>query len=264
MSGKSSELILDAEGRPYHIGAGPGELSRYILLVGDPDRAGRAADMLSSVRVRRRNREFVTVTGASEEREVTVMSTGIGCDNMEIAVVEICQVVPDPVIIRVGSSGALQKDIDTGTLVISTAAVRLESTSLHFVPEGYPAAADHRVVRALERAAAGVPHRTGITASGSGFYGAQGRDVPGFPPRRPGLLDDLARLNVLNFEMEASTLFTLASVRGFPAGCVCAVFANRPRGEFIAEGEKPGAEERALTVGLGALHLLSRPEPEKP
>jgi uridine phosphorylase len=172
---------------------------------------------------------------------------------MEIAVVEICQVVPDPVILRVGSCGALRKSISVGDLVISTGAVRLENTSTFFVPEGFPAVAHYEAVAALIAAAEdeGVRWHAGITASGSGFYGAQGRTVPGFRPRFPGLLDELADLGVLNFEMEASTLFTLASIRGFMAGCVCAVYANRPRDEFIAD--KPTAEAAALRTGLGAL-----------
>ena len=84
------------------------------------------------------------------------------------------------------------------------------------MPEGYPAIASHEVVIALIEAAEklGYPYHVGLTVTASGFYGAQGRKIPGFPLRHPNLVEDLAKLNILNFEMESSTLFTLANVRG--------------------------------------------------
>ncbi|MBI3963058.1 MAG: uridine phosphorylase, partial [Deinococcus sp.] len=111
---------------------------------------------------------------------------------------------------------------------------------------------------ALLQAAAELkaPHHLGLTATASGFYGFQGRNVPGFPPRDPELWKHLAQVGVLNLEMESSTLFTLASLRGVRAGTVCAVYAQRPRNEFIAEGDIPAAEARAINVGLRALEVL--------
>ncbi len=103
-----------------------------------------------------------------------------------------------------------------------------------------------------------VPFHVGVTGTAPGFYGAQGRIVPGFLPIDPQKLDRLARQGVKNLEMEASCLLTLASLRGFRAGCVCAVFASRPRNEFIDEQSKVAAEARVVDVGLDALHHLAR------
>ncbi len=244
--------------RQYHIGCGPGDVAPLVLLCGDPARAERAAGLFSRVRRRRRNREFVTLTGTWEGREVTVMGTGIGPDNMEIAVVEICQIVREPTLLRIGSSGALRRGIRLGDLVVTTGAVRLENTSTWFVPEGYPAVAHHEVVEALAGAcrALGLRHHVGITASAPGFYGAQGRRAPGFEPRDPDLPRRLGRLNVLNFEMEISALLTLASVRGLRAGAVCAVFAHRILDTLAGAALRRRAEAACIRAGLAALKRL--------
>ena len=186
------------------------------------------------------------------------MATGIGCDNTEIAVVETCQIVEEPTFIRIGSCGALQPEIEIGDLVISTGAVRLESTSTFFVHEGFPAVAHYDAVQALVEAAedSGYRHHVGITATAAGFYGAQGRKGLGFEPRDPELPEKLAKMGVKNFEMEASALFTLCAMRGFVAGAVCTAFANRPRNEFVGKDEKETAEDRAIDVGLAAIQML--------
>jgi len=162
--------------------------------------------------------------------------------------------------IRAGSSGALQPGIALGDLVISQGALRMENASLGFVDPGFPALSHAEAQLALVRAAEErkVPYHVGVTATAAGFYGAQGRHVPGFEPNDPGLLDRLTRQNVKNLEMEASCLLTLATLRGFRAGCVCAVFANRPRNQFIDEPGKLTAEVRLIDVGLDALHHLAR------
>ncbi len=244
--------------RQYHIGCGPGDLAPRILLCGDPGRAEKVAAHFSKVRLERRNREYVTITGTHEGRPITVMGTGIGPDNTEIAVVELSQLVKDPVLVRIGSSGALQPGIRLGDVVITTGAVRLENTSTYFVPEGYPAVAHHEVVRALEEAARslGLRHHVGLTASAPGFYGAQSRRAPGFEPRYKDLPGELARLNVLNFEMEASALLTLAAMRGFRAGVACAVYAQRVRRTFVNATQKARAEENVIRAGLAAIGRL--------
>jgi uridine phosphorylase len=177
--------------------------------------------------------------------------------------VELSQVVRDPTLIRIGSCGALQPSIRIGDLVISSAAVRLENTTTYFVCEGFPAFAHHEVLLALIEAAAGRRSHVGITASAPGFYGAQGRRVPGFPPRFPDLPRELARQNVANFEMEISALLTLAALRGLRAGAACAVFADRGRNRFISPAVKKRAESDAIDVGLQAVRVLARIDREK-
>ena len=247
------------DGRQYHIGLAPGEVAEAVLLVGDPARAERVAQLFDAVELERRNREYVTFTGTHQGRRVTVMATGMGPDNTEIAVVELCQIVARPTLIRCGSCGSLQPWIQLGELVISSGAYRLENTSLQFVGEGYPAVAHPEVVLSLVQAAdeAGWPYQVGITATAPGFYGAQGRDAPGFPPRRQEVVEDLARQGVLNLEMETSCLLTLATLRRFRAGAVCAVYAARPNRTFVDAEEKHAAEGRCIQVGLRALHLAA-------
>ena len=256
-----SERVADAGGRQYHIGCAPGELARYILLAGDPDRVRSAEGMLRDVSLRRAHREFATITGLYEDTTVSLMSTGIGCDNTEIAVVEAAQCVERPTFIRVGSSGALQPHCHVGDLVISDRAVRRENTSLNYVAEDHVPRPHPDVLEALVRAAEilGYPFHVGATCSTSSFYAGQGRQIEGFPILDPGALDRLRDDGVLNFEMEMSTLFTISEVstRGLRAGGVCAVFANRATGKFATRLEMAAAQERCLLAGLKAAQLLN-------
>ncbi len=258
MSFESAEVVKDAEGRQYHIGVAPGELAPYILLCGDPARAERVAGLFDSVRVERRNREYVTFTGEWQGGELSVMATGIGCDNTEIAVIELAQCADRPTLLRIGSCGGLQSECAVGQLVVSTGGVRLENTSTFFVPEGHAAVAHHEVVLAMIEACErkGFEYHVGLTATASGFYGAQGREVPGFPPRFANLDEQLGATGVKNLEMESSTLFTLAGMGGMRAGTVCAIYANRLRNEFIETGAKHDAEGRCIETGLEAVRVL--------
>lgn len=262
---RSSEIVQDETGRQYHIGLRPDDISDKIIIVGDPDRARRVAALFESVRVSRQNREYVTFTGTYKGLELTVMGTGIGCDNTEIAVVELCQLKFPVTIIRCGSCGALQSDIEIEDLVISSGAVRLENTSTFFVEPGYPAVASHEVILALLKSAANekLPHHFGMTATAPGFYGAQGRHIPGFPAKDEALMDRLTKQGIKNFEMESSTLFTLASLRGFRAGTICAVFASRPRDRFIDPVKKGKAELRAIKTALGAFEIINKMDEQK-
>ena len=250
----------DRTKRQYHIALGPGELAETVLLCGDPARADRVASLFDEVLLSRRHREYVTHTGLWKGEGLSVMSTGMGPDNTEIAVVEISQICRRPTLIRIGSSGSLQKGVRIGELVISTGSVRLENTTGFFVHEGYPAMAHPEALAALIAGAErkGHRHHVGLTATAPGFYGAQCRKIEGFPLRNPGLIGELAAQGVLNLEMEASALFTLSSLRGLRAGAVCAVYAHRPSGRFIGEHEMPAAEGRCIETGLEAVRILRR------
>ncbi|MEZ6194314.1 MAG: nucleoside phosphorylase [Planctomycetota bacterium] len=258
---ESAEQVQDAEGRQYHIDLAPGEVAEYILTCGDPARAERVAKRFDpgSLRLERRHREYVTFTGAWRGLPLTVIATGMGADNTEIAIVELAQIVENPTFIRVGTCGALQPEIEIEDLVVSTGSVRLENTTTYLVHEGFPAVAHHEVVAALIAAAHRHErrHHVGITATAPGFYGAQGRRVRGFEPRYPDLPDQLARMNVKNLEMETSALFTLCAMRDFRAGAVCAAFASRPRNVFIDKDRKIPAEDAAVEVALTAFEILA-------
>jgi uridine phosphorylase len=255
---ESAEIVKTEEGKQYHVGVKPGDIAPFILLCGEPQRADRVAKHFSEITVRRANREYVTITGVFEGAPVTVCATGIGTDNTEIAIIEISQCVENPTFIRIGSSGALKPNIQLGDLVISSGAAKLEATSNFFVREGFPALAHHEVLIALIEAAGrlGVTHHVGITATACGFYGAQGRKVPGFPVRYPDLPEELERMGASNFEMEASLLFTLAGLSGSRAGAVCAVYANRHLNKFIDTDTKQEAEARCIETGLEAVKIL--------
>jgi len=250
--------LPDAE-RQYHIDLGPGEVAEYVLLPGDPDRVARIAARFDEVEFEKRNREFASATGSYRGRRVSAISTGIGTDNVEIVVAEILAVTSKPTFIRVGSCGVLRDDIGLGELVISSGAVRLESTTHYFVHEGYPAVADYAAVAALVEAAHRLGHRAhvGITATAPGFYGAQGRPIPQLPIRFPDLADEMARQGVTNFEMEASALLVLATLAKCRAGVVCTAYAQRVSGAFVQGEQKERAEAACIETGLEALCLLA-------
>jgi uridine phosphorylase len=252
-------VALPVGERQYHIDLGPGELAEYLLLPGDPDRTTRIAQLLDDVELERRHREFASVTGTYRGQRVSIVSTGIGTDNVEIVMAEILAITERPTIIRVGSSGGLQPEMALGDLVISTGAVRLETTTNWFVHDGYPAVADYEAVVALIEAAERLGNRyhVGITATAPGFFGAQGRPIPQLPIRYPDLAEDMARQRVLNFEMEASAVLVLAGLARCRAGVVCAVYAQRTTGDFISGTAKDEAERACVETGLDALILLA-------
>ena len=258
-------VALPVGERQYHIGLGRGDLAEYILLPGDPDRTARIATRLDSIELERRNREFASVTGRLRGERMSVVSTGIGTDNVEIVVAEILAITERPTFIRVGSCGSLQPEIGLGELVISSGAVRLEATTSFFVHDGYPAVADYEAVVALVEAADRLGHRAhvGVTATAPGFFGAQGRPIPQLPIRFPDLAEEMARQRVLNFEMEASALFVLAGLARCRAGVVCAVYAQRSTGDFVTGDEKERAEAACVDTGLESLMILADMDRQK-
>ena len=259
MPSADPRVSLPVGTRQYHIDLGPGELAEYILLPGDPDRIARIAERFDSVELERRHREFSSITGHYRGERMSAVSTGIGTDNVEIVLAEILAITENPTIVRVGSSGALQPGIALGDLVISTGAVRLESTTSWFVHEGYPAVASHEAVVALIEAAERLGHRyhVGTSATAAGFYGAQGRPIPQLPIRYPGLAEEMARQGILNFEMEASAVLILAALAGRRAGVVCTVYAQRTTGDFVMGEARERAERAVIETGLEALTILA-------
>ena len=245
--------------RQYHIDLAPGEVADYILLPGDLARTERIGTLLEDIEVDRQHREFSSVTGRHRGLRVTVVSTGIGADNVEIVLAELLAITDKPTFIRIGSCGVLRPDIALGDMVITTGAVRLENTTSFFVDDGYPAVADHMAVLALLEAAKRTGHEAylGLTATAPGFYGAQGRPIPQLPLRFPDMAERMARQGVVNFEMEASAVLTLAALAGCRAGVICTVFAQRTTGDFVMGQQKQDAEDGLIEAGLEALHVLA-------
>ncbi|MEA2677915.1 MAG: uridine phosphorylase [Chloroflexota bacterium] len=252
-------MALPDSDRQYHIDLARGELAEYILLPGDQDRTAKVAQRFESVEFQRRHREFASATGQFRGRRMSVVSTGIGADNIEIVIAEILAITDQPTFVRIGSCGVLRDDIGLGELVISTGAVRLEATTNYFVHEGYPAVADYRAVAALVEAANRLGHKAhlGVTATAPGFFGAQGRPIPRLPIRFPDLADEMTRQGVVNFEMEASALLVLAALAGCKAGVVCTAYAQRVSGAFVQGDQRDRAEAACIDTGLEALGLLA-------
>ncbi len=245
-------------GRQYHIALERGELSEYVLLVGDPGRVARVAARWDAVEVERSNREITTATGTYRGMRLSCMSTGMGTDNVEIVLAEVMEITDSATFIRIGSSGALQAEIALGDLIVSTGAVRLENTTDFYVHPGFPAVAHRDVVWALEAACreAGYRHHVGLTATASGFYAPQGRAMRTLPVRYPELADELRRQRVANLEMESSALFVLAHLAGLRSGTICAAYAQRTDGTFLEGAAKEAAEARCIDAGLAGIHLL--------
>ena len=225
-------------GLQYHIRVKPGQVSRYVLLPGDPGRVPLIAGFWDEARHVASHREYTTYTGVYRGVPISATSTGIGSPSTAIAVEELLRVGADT-FIRVGTTGGIQRYVGVGDLIISSAAVRLEGTSKQYVRPEYPAAASYEVVLALVEAAEqlGLRYHVGITASTDSFYLGQGR--PGYRGYRQSWVDslipDLQAARVLNFEMEAAALFTLASIYGARAGCICAAVANRVTNEMMPD-----------------------------
>jgi len=253
---KSAERPESEEGLQYHLRIKPGDVSRYVLLPGDPERVKRIASFWDEAWHVSSHREFTTYTGRYRGILISSTSTGIGAPSTAIAIEELLRVGADT-FIRVGTTGSLHKWIGVGDIVISTGAVRLEGTSKLYVMPEYPALASYEVVLALIEAAEsiGARYHVGLSASSDSFY--VGQERPGFgdyvPPTSRGLVEHLKRVNVLNFEMEASLIFTLSNLYGFRAGMVCAVVANRDTGEFIPDA---GVDE-AIRVANEAIKIIS-------
>jgi uridine phosphorylase len=239
------------EGEQYHLGVTPGDVAGTVLLPGDPDRVPIIAEGWDDAETVAEHREYRTATGTVDDAPISVTSTGIGAPSSAIAVEELARVGADT-LIRVGSCGAIQPETDLGDLIISTGAVRQEGTSREYVREDYPAVADHAVVSALAAAAEdlGYDYHLGLTASTDSFYAGQSREgFEGFRARgSEGDIEELRDAGVLNFEMEASAIFTLANIYGLRAGAVCTVFADRTSGEFGVVGEKRAAETASLAT----------------
>lgn len=227
-------------GLQYHIRCRPGDIARYVLLPGDPARVALIAREWAEGHQVASEREHVTWTGRLRGAgAVSACSTGAGGGSTASALEELIAIGADT-FIRVGTCGAIQPEIACGDVIIHTAAVRLDGTSDQYVRPEYPAAAHPVLVMALVQAAEqlGVPYHLGVSASTASFYTGQGR--PGHRGYAQSwmatLVPDLQAAGVLNFEMEAATIFTMLGLYGLRGGSVCAVVANRVTDTMIKEG----------------------------
>lgn len=235
----------------YHVRVKPGDVGKYVLLPGDPDRSDRVAKYLENARLVAHNREYRTFTGTYKGVEISVTSTGIGCPSAAIAVAELANVGVEN-FIRIGSSAGLQKGIRIGDLLISTGAMKNEGTSRFHVPDSFPAVPDFFLTRTLIDTAddlkdeLGYVYHVGISASDDSFYGES-----------PEWIQKLSDLGLINVEMEASAIFTLAHTRKCRAAAICAVSGNLVDNDVIYEEENKGliqGWENEIKVVLEAIY----------
>lgn len=241
------------EGIQYHIRIKPGEVARCVLLPGDPSRAEKIASRFDEAREIASNREFRTFTGRVGKTPISVTSTGIGGPSAAIAVEELSRCGADT-FIRVGTSGAVDRRLKTGDLVIANAAVRDEGTSPQYVPLSYPAVADLEVTNALVEAARRlkVKFRVGLVVSKDAFYSEEPKTIP-LGKQAKEVWKVWERARVLATEMECSTIYTICSIRGLRGGGVVAVIG--PVGKIT----KPHAGiDRGIDVAIEAVKLLEK------
>lgn len=258
-----SELILNNDGSVFHLHLHPEDIADYVILVGDPDRAALVSSFFSKIEVTAQNREFRTFTGLYNGQRVTVTSTGIGTDNIDIVVNELDAAVNIDLktrtikeqkrklnLIRIGTSGALQADIPVGTPVISEMAIGFDGM-LNFYRDR-PKVSDARIEAAFKQHMnwnplltspyfvrcsgdlidrIGFDMRYGMTISAPGFYGPQGR-VLRLPLQDADINDKITAFEyeghkITNYEMECSAIYGLGALLGHNTVTVCSIIANR-------------------------------------
>lgn len=247
------QLMVD--GRQVVTGVQRGQVAPYIVLaVRDPlgfvdDAATVVARELTDSACVADTGMFRTYTGTYGGVEISVMSTGSGGPEVELAVVELCRTVNSPTIVRVGTSGSAATGCNVGDLVISTAAVRSEGTSRQYVDIEYPAVGSIEVTCALGDAAhvGGYSYALGITRSTDSIYCGQGRDANGYhAPGAHNVAGRWATVGVLNYERETAALFTIGTLLGCRVGSVCSVVNSAVTGELRLHAGVANAIDTAL------------------
>ncbi|CAN5690260.1 nucleoside phosphorylase [soil metagenome] len=269
-----SELILNARGALYHVDLLPEELADTIVTVGDPDRVAVVSKYFDKIEVQRQHREFVTHTGTIGNKRISVISTGIGPDNIDIVLNELDALVNIDLetrtirenhtslqFIRMGTCGALQADIQVDDCVAGTHGIgldnllgyyRLEQTEeelqilQQFITQTQ---LNHEFIKPyMSAASVGLlkhfveGYQQGITVTCPGFYGPQGR-VLRLGLRQPNLVDSLTHFTfgpyrIVNFEMETSAIYGLSRLLGHQCLSLNTVVANRVTKTFSKDGLK--------------------------
>ena len=284
----ASELIINNDGSVFHLHLKPGELADTVILVGDPGRVELVSSFFDTVELRRASREFVSATGTYKGCRITVLSTGIGCDNLDIVMTELDALVNIDFssrqvkeelrslrILRIGTSGAVQPDIPVGSYVFSHISVgadgllnwyaNRDEVSYKEMEEAFVAHTGWLdtlpapyFVRASQELIDLFANSTvkGVTISASGFYGPQGR-VLRVPLAMPDMMEKFESFRfedyrITNFEMEGSALAGLATKLGHRAGTVCCIIANR-----YYKGAEPDYKALVERLVIMALDKLS-------
>ncbi|MGJ1386610.1 nucleoside phosphorylase [Sphingobacterium spiritivorum] len=268
----ASELIINTDGSIYHLNIMPEDLANTVITVGDPDRVAEVSKYFDHIELKKGKREFITHTGKIQGKRISVISTGIGTDNIDIVLNELDALVnidfqsrepkSDMIsldIIRVGTSGAVQADLPMGTILASEVGIGFDALmqyykrtlsaleteiqheigqqfpDLHFQP--YVAQASDKL---LKQFASDLPK--GMTATAPGFYGPQGRALR-TQNVYPDFIDKINRFGVgdrriTNLEMETAGIYAMAAALGHHALSINAILASRVSATFSPEPQK--------------------------
>lgn len=270
---QASELIINDDGSIFHLHLLPEDLADNVILVGDPGRVETIAAHFDNIELKKSNREFYTITGTYNKRRISVISTGIGPDNIDIVINELDALANIDLktkevktggrvlnIVRIGTSGSVQADIPVDSFVISEKSIGCDGV-LRFYADNEaicdtpfedafirhckwtPTAARPYVVNAsaelVDRLHTEGKTIKGVTLTAVGFYGPQGR-VLRLPLAMPGINDRITEFRydgykVTNYEMESAAVTGLCNLLGHHAATICLIIANRMTGDASAD-----------------------------
>ncbi|MGB4775528.1 MAG: nucleoside phosphorylase [Daejeonella sp.] len=268
-----TDLIINPDGSIYHLNLLPGDVADTVITVGDPDRVTEVSNYFDRIELKKGKREFITHTGYVGTKRISVLSTGIGTDNIDIVFNELDALVNIDFttrvpkqelksldIIRIGTSGALQDDIPVDTILVSEFALGLD-TLMHYYQQNRSADEEEilteinshfrdfkNIFPYISSADKGLSDRIGkglyrgITATAPGFYAPQGRQVRA-KNKFPNLIELLRSFSfkdyrITNLEMETAGIYTLARSLGHHALSVNAILASRIKFEFSKNPQK--------------------------
>jgi len=274
MSIKQSELILNPDGSIYHLNLKPEHLASIVITVGDPDRVDHVSRYFDTIEFKIQKREFKTHTGVYNNQRISVVSTGIGSDNIDIVLNELDALVnidfetrtikPDLAslkIVRIGTSGALQPDIPMDSFLLSSYGLdingmlqsyqikNIQNTAIEtafYKHTNWDSERAKPIIiqnsKSLENQLLNDSISQGITATCGGFYGPQGR-ILRLPPKDVNFIDKLQsfrfeNMKITNFEMETSAIYGLSKLLGHNACSLNAILANRANGTFSKTPEQ--------------------------
>lgn len=265
-----TDLILNPDGSVYHLALLPEDIADSIILVGDPGRVALVSSHFEKILVKKDNREFVTHTGLYKGRKITALSTGIGCDNIDIVINELDALVNMDLdtrlpkkkkkslrFVRLGTSGALHREIEPGSRMLTRIACGFdglyhyykdpERINLDTYTEAYIAHTDWKKELPSPYFIPGSEelidmmldevHFSGITISTPGFYAPQFRSIR-LSPFEEEMIEKIASFRheekrINNFEMESSALYALSAMLGHRALAICIAIANRVSTDFL-------------------------------
>jgi len=283
----ASELIINDRGAIYHLNLRPEEIADTIITVGDPERVAEVSKYFDRVEYKLAHREFITHTGTIGQKRISVLSTGIGPDNIDIALNEIdalaninfdTRTINDQKksvsIIRMGTCGSLQGEVGVNELVAGTHGLGIDNV-LHFYErenneeekailaafDNHTQITSHKIQPYIATASAGLlKHFTegyshGITVTCPGFYGPQGR-ILRLPLKMPNLVDQMTSFRfgqhrIANFEMETSAIYGLCNLLGHQCLSINVIIANRVKKEYSKDMGK--AVDHMIQKSLGII-----------